>query len=129
MGRVTAAGNRHCLPGNTRATGTRTPTLGSRPELSGCVCSGCRQLGYASTAGTSLSEGDAQIYFQVVRTRLCLDVFGFLVLSQNTCKFLFLLRAGRNWLLCTAQSWLSTKPNAVFLLCYLAALCLCKTLF
>lgn len=74
----------------------RYQDLGSRPELSGCVCSGCRQLGYTSTAGMSLSEGDAQICFQVVCTRLCLDVFGFLVLSQNTCKFLFLLRAGRN---------------------------------
>lgn len=58
-------------------TGTQISTLQSCPELTGCICFGRRQLGYTSTAGMSLSEGDAQIYFQVVCTRLCLDVFGF----------------------------------------------------
>lgn len=58
-------------------TGIKISTLKSCPELSGGICFGCRQRGYTSTAGMSLSEGDAQIYFQVVYTRLCLDVFGF----------------------------------------------------
>lgn len=62
---------------DTWMTGIKIPTLKSHPELSGCIWLGRRQLGYTSTAGMSLSEGDAQIYFQVVCTRLCLDVFGF----------------------------------------------------
>lgn len=62
---------------DTRMTGIKISALKSHPELAGCICFGRCQLGYTSTAGMSLSEGDAQIYFQVVCTRLCLDVFGF----------------------------------------------------
>lgn len=62
---------------DTVMTGIKIPALKSHPELSGCIYFGRCQLSYISAAGMSLSEGDAQIYFQVVCTRLCLDVFGF----------------------------------------------------
>lgn len=63
--------------------------LKSCPDLSECICFGHRQLGYANMAGMSLWEGDAQIYFQAVHTRLCLDVFGFECFPRTLVNFYF----------------------------------------